>query len=139
VAQSTPIVCYSLNQEEDAFAFYFNRQRVRSFQWNQVDDAIAALQGSPQALLFADSRNLELLRPQIPHSLRLVELGRYEHIVVGMTAAQNESLDRALGQTKLPRVAEPSTVGPVQDTWSLIPLDRLPLTGALPGWSTAKN
>ncbi|HTI52038.1 MAG TPA: glycosyltransferase [Planctomycetaceae bacterium] len=139
VAQSTPIVCYSLNQEEDAFAFYFNRQRVRSFQWNQVDDAIAALQGSPQALLFADSRNLELLRPQIPHSLRLVELGRYEHIVVGMTAAQNRPLDGELGQANLLHHGEPATVGPVRDSWSLLPLDRLPLTGALPGWSTAKN
>jgi dolichol-phosphate mannosyltransferase len=139
IAQSTPIVCYSLNQEEDAFAFYFNRQKVSSFQWNQVDGAIAALQGSPQALLFADADNLKMLRVQIPQSLKLIELGRYEHIVVGMTAAQNQPLEALPVQAKLMRRLAPSSTEPAAEAWSLIPVDRLPLAGALPGWSTAKN
>lgn len=139
VAQSTPIVCYSLNQEEDAFAFYFNRQQVRSFQWNQVDGAIAALQGSPQALLFADAGNLEMLRAQIPQSLKLFELGRYEHIVVGMTAAQDLPPEGPSIRQKLSHRLEPAAAGEARNAWSLIPVDRLPLADAISGWSTAKN
>ncbi|MFN0054295.1 MAG: glycosyltransferase [Planctomycetales bacterium] len=85
VSRETPIICYSLGQEEDAFAFYCHSQRVEAFEWDQVEGVVDAIQRNPEALLFVDAANVERLADKLPSTIRLVELGRHEHIVVGVS------------------------------------------------------
>jgi dolichol-phosphate mannosyltransferase len=118
IAQSTPIVCYSLKQEEDAFAFYFNRQRVQAFNWDDIHRTVAALKGAPQALLFANSETVPLLLAKLPPTIQLVELGRYEHIGVWVTATRSEQPMGPFNATKISRIDEPVLFGPALDPLS---------------------
>lgn len=138
--KSTPIVCYSLMQEEDAFTFYFHRQQVRAFQWDETADAIAALQQSPQVLLFADDQRLETLVPRLPPTLRLIELGRHENIVVSMTAPSPVAeADDAPDVPRVSRAPSRRPFGPALETASWSTGELLPATGGVWSWPTARN
>jgi hypothetical protein len=81
-----PIVCVSLAQEIDGFSFYMPGQRLSSFESGQMDGAIAALNDRPSSLVFAHADILEELKARMAPSVRWAELGRHEHIVVGVTS-----------------------------------------------------
>ncbi|MSR58117.1 MAG: glycosyltransferase [Planctomycetaceae bacterium] len=85
IQHAMPIVCISLAHEEDAFKFYFHGLEVRAYQWDQMDDAIAAMHDAPRTLVFVDVYEIERLQQRLSSDLRFVELGRHEHIVVGKT------------------------------------------------------
>lgn len=125
IAQSTPIVCYSLKQEEDAFAFYFNQHRVQAFNWDDIQRTVAALRNAPHALLFADANNVPLLMANLPRSIHLVELGRHEHIGVWVTATPEVAAAGPFNAAPAPRdtesdVAEASPFGPpVDPLWNV--------------------
>jgi 4-amino-4-deoxy-L-arabinose transferase-like glycosyltransferase len=144
IARSTPIVCYALNQEEDAFAFYFDRHRVQAFNWDDIHRTVTALKDSPHALLFADSRNVSRLLERLPSSVELIELGRYEHIGVWVTGTQVEqaaSPFNAVDRTGTfdADALHPVPFGPTLDAFSRIARDGTALSSLSPGWPAARN
>jgi hypothetical protein len=91
VPSRKPIVCVSLAQEVDSFAFYLRGQPLQSFESGQVDGAVAALTHEPSSLVFAHVGVLDQLRSRMPRSLRWSEIGRHEHIVVGRMSAPKDA------------------------------------------------
>ena len=81
-----PIVCVSLAQEIDGFSFYMPGQSLRSFESGEMDGAIAALTDIPSSLVFAHVEILDELKAKFPPSMQWDEIGRHEHIVIGMTS-----------------------------------------------------
>jgi dolichol-phosphate mannosyltransferase len=84
IDRSAPIVCYSLAQEADSMAFHLGARQVQNFEWLQVMDAVSALNQAPESIVLANANEVELLRSRLPPDLTLAELGRYEHIYVGV-------------------------------------------------------
>jgi dolichol-phosphate mannosyltransferase len=85
--RSAPIICYSLAHEADSMAFHLGARQVQSYEWLQVDDAVSALNQAPESVVLANANEVELLRSRLPPGLTLAELGRYEHIYVGVCTA----------------------------------------------------
>jgi dolichol-phosphate mannosyltransferase len=84
IDREAPIVCYSLAHEADSMAFHLGPRKVQNFEWLQVNDAVTALNQAPESVVLANANEVELLRSRLPPGLKLAELGRYEHIYVGV-------------------------------------------------------
>ncbi len=87
IDRSAPIVCYSLAHEADSMAFHLGARQVQNFEWLQIEDAVLALNQAPESVVLANANEVELLRSRLPPGLTLAELGRYEHIYVGVCTA----------------------------------------------------
>jgi hypothetical protein len=87
IDRSAPIVCYSLAHEADSMAFHLGARKVQNFEWLQVNDAVSALNQAPESVVLTNASEVELLRSRLPPGLTLAELGRYEHIYVGVCTA----------------------------------------------------
>ena len=79
--ETTAIVCFSLAHESDAVAFYFPGRNVHAFQVTEASEAVRQLSRQEKSLLLVNRESLATLQKQLPYSVRLVEIGRHEHIV----------------------------------------------------------
>ncbi len=81
---SKPVICVCLTRQRDSFSFYLGRNRVQSFELEELDKAAAALKQAPQAVLLARAEDLPELQRRLPKKLRLVPRGgcRYIHVLV---------------------------------------------------------
>jgi hypothetical protein len=84
IDRASPIVCFSLAHEADSLVFHLGTNRVRSFDSDEVEQAVQALNQGPEIIIVANENSIESLRSQLPQTLKLAELGHYEHIFVGV-------------------------------------------------------
>jgi dolichol-phosphate mannosyltransferase len=84
IDRATPVVCFSLAHEADSLVFHLGTERVRSFDSDEVLKAVQALNQGPEVIVVANENSIEALRSQLPQTLKLAELGHYQHIFVGV-------------------------------------------------------
>ena len=84
IDRATPVVCFSLAHEADSLVFHLGTERVRSFDADELGKVIRALNDGPEVIVVANENSIDSLRSQLPQSLKLAELGHYEHIYVGI-------------------------------------------------------
>ena len=93
IDRSTPIVCYALAHEADSLAFRLGRRQVQNYESWEADEAVKALTKVPEIVVLAHTSEVHDLYSRMPPGLILAELGRYEHIFIGVCTAQPHVAD----------------------------------------------
>src|SRR5262249_5674074 len=84
IDRSTPVVCFSLAHEADSLVFHLGTRHVSSYDADQIEETLQALNQAPEIIVVANENSVEFLRSNLPGDLTLSELGHYEHIFVGV-------------------------------------------------------
>jgi hypothetical protein len=87
IDRAAPIICYGLSHEADSLAFHLGRYPVQNYESVEVNEAAGALRQAPEMLVLANANEIQYLRERLPDGLTLAELGRHEHIFVGLCTA----------------------------------------------------
>jgi 4-amino-4-deoxy-L-arabinose transferase-like glycosyltransferase len=84
IDRSTPVVCFSLAHEADSLVFHLGTRNVSSYDTDQIQETVRALNQAPEIIVVANENSVEFLRAHLPTELTLSELGHYQHIFVGV-------------------------------------------------------
>jgi len=88
IDRADPIICYGLSHEADSLAFHLGRYPVQNYESVEVNEAARALRQAPEMLVLANASEIDYLRERLPEGLTLAELGRHEHIFVGLCTVE---------------------------------------------------
>ena len=84
----TPVVCYGLAHEADSLAFRLGSRHMQNYESWEAEQAVTALTKVPEIVVLAHTSDIQGLYSRMPPGLTLAELGRYEHIFIGVCTAQ---------------------------------------------------
>lgn len=87
IDRSTPIVCYALAHEADSVAFRLGCRNVQNYESHEASEAVDALSRVPEMLVFAHADEVHDLYSRMPTGLTLSELGRHQHVFIGVCTA----------------------------------------------------
>ncbi|HEY2252357.1 MAG TPA: glycosyltransferase [Planctomycetaceae bacterium] len=88
IGRATPVVCYGLAHEADSLAFRLGCRQVQNYQSHETKAAIAALTRVPEIVVLAHTSEVHDLYSRMPPGLTLAELGRHQHVFIGVCTAQ---------------------------------------------------
>jgi hypothetical protein len=88
IDRSTPIVCYGLAHEADSLAFRLGSRQMQNYESHQADEAVNALTKVPEIVVLAHTSEVHDLYSRMPPGLTLSELGRHQHVFIGVCTAQ---------------------------------------------------
>lgn len=88
INRSTPVVCYALAHEADSLAFRLGCRQVQNYESHEASEAVTALTRVPEILVLAHTSEVHDLYERMPPGLTLLEIGRHEHIFIGVCSAQ---------------------------------------------------
>jgi dolichol-phosphate mannosyltransferase len=88
IDRSTPVVCYALAHEADSLAFRLGCRQVQNYESHEANEAVKALTRVPEIVVLAHTSEVHDLYSRMPPGLTLAELGRYEHVFIGVCTSQ---------------------------------------------------
>jgi len=88
IDRSTPVVCYALAHEADSLAFRLGCRQVQNYESHEADAAVDALTRVPENIVLAHTSEVHDLYSRMPPGLTLLELGRHQHVFIGVCTAQ---------------------------------------------------
>jgi len=94
IDRSTPVVCFSLAHEADSLVFHLGTHNVSSYDTDQIQETLQALNQAPECIVVANENSVDFLRSHLPSELKLSELGHYEHIFVGVCSPDSRVASR---------------------------------------------
>jgi hypothetical protein len=88
IDRSTPVVCYALAHEADSLAFRIGCRQVQNYESHEANEAVNALTKVPEIIVLAHTSEVHDLFSRMPPGLTLSELGRHQHVFIGVCTAQ---------------------------------------------------
>ena len=88
IDRAMPVVCYGLAHEADSLAFRLGSRYVQNYHSWEGAEAVNALTKLPEIVVLAHANDIQDLYSRMPAGLTLAEVGRYEHIFIGICTAQ---------------------------------------------------
>jgi hypothetical protein len=88
IDRSTPVVCYALAHEADSLAFRLGCRQFQNYESWEANEAVNALTKVPEIVVLAHTSEIHDLYSRMPPGLTLSELGRHQHVFIGVCTAQ---------------------------------------------------